>query len=1836
MEDPAKRAEEIKSAYQSYVVGNKPAARNVYHRFQATETDEPFVGSRGPYLQALNIPNWSERSWTEFADDVGLHPRISSAFETLGFKRLYDFQERAVETVQSGDNTLVTAATGRGKTEAWLIPILDYILRAREGEIEDCDPDSVKALLVYPTKALAQDQLKRLIEYLYKINHELPPRKRITVGIYDGDTPTNTSEGGSEGYLRSAFKYFECPGYNEELEKCRTCGKGLRVIPEQGRYTVQPEKPQCEDDVPLEFLHLTKQDVLEGDVDIVLTNPDTINLRALNINAPDEQETFIYEPDFLVFDEVHTYTGLFGSYTSMLVKRLRALRQERSGEDDLQVIASSATVNNHDELFRKVSGVTDINHVDEDPQSLDADPPESVPSTLTDEAIDEGQLVAMGRDSAATPAPLIDREFTVEGHESLSNNELAERVADDLFAYLTRTNSGSTAVETTQYIHTELNNQPRTRSELVADLTTEFDIEKSEAEQVIANVRTLGEFSGLFENRSHLFSWPLDGFYSCLQCDAVYRSPQRSCTECGGGFVTRSTYCRHCREESLVAWFCPECEQLEPYHPTEHGGRREDSHSCQRCAYARGIDVESMRVTFRPWLECADCGYQQQRSTVTTCDATNCGAPTARINATTAVCVNPSCEREHTVGLNCDACGSEDLHPRTATSPVDCMGCGRRYESNDLEPGGTECNCGTNVQNTHVLPWVDRKDNCDRVYFSSDPPERCECGSGTFGRSGLFELTERVRCENCETEVAAGFACDCDDPELNPVTVDMENYQTFETDGTLATPSKYRAGVPCYHSNKRYNYNRYDELTYSHQNLAVTTAQFLLRSVVDDEGFESAKMLSFADAHKEMKELSRDFDDPEYETVLDQLLVHGAMANDGWQSLKTVIEDAFERLSQLQSTLSETRDVKEGTVDLLEKLKGRARRQWDQEEAIRDRLLRRTISHRYSNRYREREDPLSKVGVLDVRFNPGLDLEDDERAVLRTLVSEGNQLHIDTLREKSGAEDATRTVLSMDRAQLLDYDDEEGFVSVSPAALEITVAGNEDDLWFDPHKNETFSSFESQFGARSSNTVPYDTDLTEAATPDHPRYSYRAFRSLYSDPMLLWSEEYLGTTDKQRRRNIEYLFKEGKHPHFLSSGPTMEVGVDIGALDSLLLFGTPPNMNAYLQRVGRAGRRSKSALVHSISKRNPIDYYYYEQPVDLIDTTAKDVPLNEHNEEVLRVSLSWAVYDYLAANFGVDWEVNKKGGKTVIKGGDGFVRLPNDEVTDYSKLTALRAQSNETLQMNTGRPKLRILEELVTDYSDDIKAYLLNLLDYRYCELCGKKYDEPAAVGTECDNTDCSGRVHYAADEFGDIASRAVETFADRYIYHYLDYTDELLDTRDDLSNRRQTLQRDLRRVREDEEVQQLQAQMDRIREQEQVINDHLDEVARQDYSEFLRGSRQSKFAFNMRSISTSVGITLVQEDYERETLDGSGSGRSMQMAIKELHPGAAYLHRNDTHVVTQVEYDEYESEQIRNLVGEAENAPDSLAEELVCPACHASHATTAEECAECDAEVPLKRRRVAVLDSSTAYRDDLVASTDGEFIAGDLYQEDAEVQSTFADRDSTVLSFDTEDTFELTDDEGIPVGTIEYGPLDVLIHATNFRAKYTSGAVDPQENLFEQCGREGCPGVIARDTEEGTARCTVDVEHDPDGFEDPSEFVRLGYAYSTEGLRIELADTVEEGDKATHALTHGFRVALQYLGGVDVREITESVEDDCVYLFDSQEGGAQISRLLVEQDAGQFRNFNEAADLIDEHFECDCENGCPLCMYQYGCDTYNEPGTLAKPEVMRLIADGLSVKPLE
>jgi len=1832
MDDPVTRAEEMQAAYRDYFVGRGGrAARSVESRL--ADGENGVTGMRGPYLQALDVPNWSDRSWDTFARAAQLEPHIRRAFSKIGFERLYDFQERSIEAILDGDDTVITAATGRGKTEAWLIPILDRILEAkRRGDGEEKDT-TVKATLIYPTKALAQDQLKRLLQYLYLINRQLKSKHQITVGIYDGDTPRNVGESGAEGYLNATFRHFECPGYNDDLAKCQDCRGGVRIRNLGSRFKLIPEKADCEDDtpndVPLDFLQLTKHEILENGVDILLTNPDTINYRLINTNAEDEHERFIYEPEFLVFDEVHTYDGLFGSYTSMLMKRVQELREDR-GVDDLQLVASSATVENDVELFQKVSGAVDVTQVSESPRELPGGTPSTVPDPLRTGTLTVDRILKAAADPEDGIPGLRAFDYTLPDASRYDRARRETLVADALFDHLTE-ESDDPGVQVVQYVHQLLYEEPRTRQELHDELASTLRLEDSETETLVANVRRLGEFSGILENRSHVFSWPVDGFYACPACEAVYRTPQDDCRECGFGFVTRSTYCRHCSDEHLVAWYCPACDQLEPYTPTEHGSvRRDEVHVCQRCETVREEEVEMVRTTFQPSLRCRDCGQVTERTTTRECD--DCEARTVRTDPETFTCVNPVCESTHRADRICQSCAGSDFEVLTCDGRFDCPDCGTTYERSD-ETYDRCVQCGSVSGSTRYVPWVCTKDSCDRVHFKGEP-ERCDCGATTFVKRGLFEIRRDQHCQSCDTAFLGSEGCDCDDPEIHLRTGSHQAYKTLDTRGWVHTMSHQPSAVPCPHPYARYELDRrFDELMRSPNNLAATTSQYLLRAVADDEGQQAAKLLSFADSHRDMKELSRDFSEPEVETLLDQLLVRGAATGDDqWVTFDEVLEYAENTVGELNETLEPPRVAQNVEFDLMSRLKNQPRKRWDDDDALRDRLARRALSYVYSQRLGERDNPLSAVGLLDVQFAPGLEeLSADERAIVRELVDRGNDYRVENFDDPSAERPAGAVVEELVDRDVLAYGHSEDYVSFDPAALSVTVAGKADGVGFDPDTERYYTTLQQQFGLDSAATVSSNASLSERASPSHPRFTQRAHRVEYSGTRILISEEYLGTTNKRKRRELEFLFREENYPHHLSSGPTMELGVDIGALDALLLYGTPPNMNAYLQRVGRAGRSSHSSLVHSVSQRNPIDYYYYDHPDELVDTEPTPVPLNEHNEEVLRVSLSWAVFDYVAANFSIPWDVSHHGQARSIEGGDTYHRRSARDATDRenaSKLTHVMSLSADTLSLGNDESKLAVLGEVVDDHRADVDDHLDALLDYRYCEDCERRYvaDKDRSI---CERDDCDGRVLHAGDRFGHLVEDVLDHFEGRYVTHFGEYEQSLEAELADLRRRNRQLRREMQRAGSDNRgrvMRERRGLQDRI----DVLDDYLSELGESSYFDFLRESRESKYDFSMRSVATTAGLTLVDEGYDRRTIGDQSSGRAMRMALSELHPGAAYLDGGETYTVARVRFDEKSGSDLRETVDATGDDQEQIAEELVCPACHATFGLDAAGCG-CEADVPLKSRRLAVLDSVDAYHDNLQLTSEGDE-ARYLHEEpNQEVQNTYAERETSILEFDASRTFELRTDDGDLLGTLEYGDYSVLIHTEGYRTKYKSGEVDARETLFEVCGEENCPGVIYWDGDD-ERRCSADPEHFPDGRGADSEFVRLGYRYDTQGVRIDLEDR-----DLSHTLAHGLRVALQYLGGVTIRELAEHVGEDRVDVFESQEGGSDVARLPFERTDGAYRAFNRGVELMRRQFDCDCEDGCPSCLYQYGCDVRNDQRSFDRDGLGELLEQrDLSLRPVE
>jgi DEAD/DEAH box helicase domain-containing protein len=124
-------------------------------------------------ITALHHIPAREAQWETMPEWV--RSELAAAYRSKNVQQLYSHQARAISAVHEGRNTVVVTPTASGKTLCYNLPILNSILENQD----------VRALYLFPTKALAQDQLAEL--------HQLGERLETQFGVftYDGDTPSD-------------------------------------------------------------------------------------------------------------------------------------------------------------------------------------------------------------------------------------------------------------------------------------------------------------------------------------------------------------------------------------------------------------------------------------------------------------------------------------------------------------------------------------------------------------------------------------------------------------------------------------------------------------------------------------------------------------------------------------------------------------------------------------------------------------------------------------------------------------------------------------------------------------------------------------------------------------------------------------------------------------------------------------------------------------------------------------------------------------------------------------------------------------------------------------------------------------------------------------------------------------------------------------------------------------------------------------------------------------------------------------------------------------------------------------------------------------------------------------------------------------------------------------------------------------------------------------------------------------------------------------------------------------------------------------------------------------
>jgi ATP-dependent helicase YprA (DUF1998 family) len=289
--DPLATSELIATGYRRYLRSLLPVREPHIAAALEAEISYSTLLAKGPLLEATP-PYQQGATLADLVDEGVLNPAFRALDSlSLPFSRpLYFHQEQAIHKITSGRNVIVASGTGSGKTESFLLPILDALTAEHaRGELGP----GVRALLLYPMNALANDQIKRLRQIL-------AAAPQITFGRYVGDTRESTRE------AEDTFTLLN-PGEprlpNELLSRAE-----MRATPPH--------------------LLLTNYAMLE----YLLLRPADIDLF---------EGVYSGHWQFVVLDEAHVYDGAKAAELAMLLRRLRD--RVASGRS-VRCIATSATI----------------------------------------------------------------------------------------------------------------------------------------------------------------------------------------------------------------------------------------------------------------------------------------------------------------------------------------------------------------------------------------------------------------------------------------------------------------------------------------------------------------------------------------------------------------------------------------------------------------------------------------------------------------------------------------------------------------------------------------------------------------------------------------------------------------------------------------------------------------------------------------------------------------------------------------------------------------------------------------------------------------------------------------------------------------------------------------------------------------------------------------------------------------------------------------------------------------------------------------------------------------------------------------------------------------------------------------------------------------------------------------------------------------------------------------------------------------------------------------------------------------------------------------------------
>lgn len=1167
--DPIKAITNPREDFIRYLLTAYPLRdRNLRERLEKN-LRQPGIVWQQPYLEGSQ-PYQSAGSVRDLVEQSILHPRMTE-LSVPSDRRLYEHQQKAIQAVNNGENIIVATGTGSGKTECFLIPMLDMLLK----EGDDLRDRGVRALILYPMNALVNDQVKRLRQLLCRQN---PQQPLIKFGFYTSRTETEHED--AEESLRKELETYE----SSELQDLFTSFDKVNLSTRDRLIEEAVKKIQT-------IQAISRRDIWDCPPHILVTNYSM--LEHMLIRPTERNRVFVASSakfKMLVLDEAHTYNGSTGSEVSMLLKRLKASMSIPDG--NIRCIATSASLGEAaiDEQVKTFAGelfgetfsqvirgnrVTALERLgipyDLAPDHSDADVLEYL-STM--ELPETEAIISDWRDRLLLVVPT-------------NHLEIAESQAQNDFHRLLWF-----ALKGHPLIHRLINilrNAPQPWDDIAKsahlwkiDLPTSLDgsldvniVEK--AKKALARLLQLGTLARenpddlpLLPVRLHLLFRSLEGIYSCINptCRKLYLNEKQICDDCQSPVLELGS-CSQCGQDYAFTQWDKNSGELKPLPRSNQG-------------------VKDNTKIYTLTLDPLRSGTEDEDDDETTEDDTQSsgtfkflknqhgwlGVPSENAIATSSSTTSTS-EKEFLLQWHWNKAKAKGK--REGCYLPKCAACGARPNRSlainrfvaytdapleamvdslfDLLPEPTRSD--ESLSKRKLLTFSDGRQ--DAAFFASDYQrthtemlyrhsvyQAFKTVKNTDGIADMTGLTEQLKQVFLERSIP------------HPDRESKDNYKSYRPDDPI---DGIQNAITCSDRAKK----RAKELL-----LREFAIPFARRNSLEAFAILACHIQLSPDSHL-VDSVANLFNITIGEAYIFLIGLTDIIRRTGIVNIEGASR-YFPETGGVDGARPEMVDVQGRSKNyLFLKKDPKETKSFPDSPSFLPKLKNSGEVSKAQNRlgwyyYQMFKEPPSQENLITL-------FRQLEAASLLVKATNGYQLKWDLLNVVETAENWHQC----DRCQQIVH---------VPNLNELRAT----------NLNPTLNVYSCRAFKCEGTLHPYKPEQLKQAESEH----YQQYLIKNREPLALRSQEHtaqLGTEELAKRENG---FRRGQI-NLLSCSTTLEMGVDIGELQAVVLRNFPPHVSNYQQRAGRAGRRTDGvAITLMYGQRRPHDRFYFEQPDKLI------------------------------------------------------------------------------------------------------------------------------------------------------------------------------------------------------------------------------------------------------------------------------------------------------------------------------------------------------------------------------------------------------------------------------------------------------------------------------------------------------------------------------------------------------------------------------------------------------------------------------------------------------------